>query len=62
MNEPRRGTDGDPSSSKGGIRKFYKDKEKSKEQPVLALETFGGLFYKVNTQDQAEMYIRTTKN
>jgi hypothetical protein len=62
MTEPRRGTDADPSSSKGELRKFYKDKKKSKEQPVLgALETFGGLIYKVNTQDQAEMYIRTTK-
>jgi hypothetical protein len=44
MTEPRRGTDADPSSSKGGIRKFYKDKKKSKEQPMLsALETFGGV-------------------
>jgi hypothetical protein len=39
MTEPKRGTDADPSSSKGELKKFFKDKKKSKEPPMLAWRT-----------------------
>ena len=55
-----RKSDGDTPDKFYGIKK--KSKDKSKEQEVLgALEAFGSLVYKVNTGDQAEMFIRTTE-
>jgi hypothetical protein len=61
MSETPRGYGDANANPSGGILKKFKDR-KSKEQPVLgAMEAFGSLIYKVNTQDQAEMYVRTTE-
>jgi hypothetical protein len=61
MSETPRGYGDANVNPSGGILKKFKDR-KSKEQPVLgAMEAFGSLIYKVNTQDQAEMYVRTTE-
>jgi hypothetical protein len=61
MSEQQIGNRVQSTNPSGGILKKFKDR-RSKDQPVLgAIEAFGGLIYKVNTQDQAEMYVRTTE-
>jgi hypothetical protein len=62
MTEPTgNGTGKSPKPSDGYTRKF-KDRNKSKEEPMVgAMEAFGSLIYKINSKDAAEMYHATTE-
>jgi hypothetical protein len=62
MSEPTgTGTGKSPKPSDGYTRKF-KDRNKSKEEPMVgAMEAFGSLIYKINSKDAADIYHKTTE-
>jgi hypothetical protein len=51
-----------PPLLRGSSRSSLRIRRSPRNRPCLlgALEKFGSLIYKVNTQDQVEMYIHTT--
>jgi hypothetical protein len=61
MTEPTgNGTGKGPKPSDGYTKKF-KDRKRSKEEPMVgAMEAFGSLIYKINSKDAAEIYMKTT--